>query len=106
MASQGVGKRERVASETRRHQRVKAEVRVRLSTNVRGITRDVSPNGVYFEIDQKLADGQVIRFAIEFDGPGGHPLHLNCVGKVVRVEESSGKVGVAVAIVESQLERR
>ena len=32
-------------------------------------------------------------------------LHLNCAGKVVRVEDSGGSRGVAVAILESRLER-
>jgi hypothetical protein len=33
-------------------------------------------------------------------------LYLDCSGQVVRVEDREGKVGVAVKITESRLERR
>jgi hypothetical protein len=95
-----------MATEPRQSQRVNAEVSVRLQNNASGITRDISPSGVYFVIDETVADGQPIRFTLEFEDPAGGVLHLNCSGHVVRVEESGGKRGVAVRIAESSLERR
>jgi hypothetical protein len=95
-----------MAAEPRRSQRVNAEVTVRLEDRASGITRDISPNGVYFVIGESLEEGQHIRFTLEFEDPGGGPLHLNCVGRIVRVEDANGKRGVAVAITEQKLERR
>ena len=95
-----------MAAEPRRSERVNAEVTVRLEDRASGVTRDISPNGVYFVIGETLEAGQNIRFTLEFEDPGGGPLHLNCVGKVVRVEEAGGKRGVAVSIIEQKLERR
>src|SRR5881394_570714 len=95
-----------MATEPRQSQRVGAEVTVRLQNSASGVTRDISPSGVFFVVGEKLESGQVIRFTLEFEDPAGGPLHLNCVGKVVRVEEAGGKRGVAVMITESVLERR
>jgi hypothetical protein len=95
-----------MASEPRQSQRVNAEVAVRLQNNASGVTRDISPSGVYFVVNDSLQGGQMIRFTLEFDDPAGGPLHLDCVGQVVRVEEAAGKKGVAVMITESSLVRR
>ena len=91
----------------RKNDRVSAKVPVHVETGAAGVTRDVSPSGVYFVIDEQLVAGQTIRFAIEFAAlDRGGPLHLDCVGTVLRVEDAGGKCGVAVAISESRLERR
>ena len=95
-----------MAKVPRQSQRVNAEIPIRLQDRSSGVTRDISPSGVYFVIGEKLEPGDQIRFTMEFDDPTGGVLHLDCVGKVVRVEESAGKCGVAVAISESHLERR
>lgn len=99
-----------MAREPRQNDRVNAEVPVRLEDGTGGVTRNISPGGVYFVVDEKLSAGQSIRFSIEFTHPAGPAdagvLHLDCVGSVVRVEEAHGKRGVAVKIVESRLERR
>jgi len=95
-----------MAREPRQSQRVNAEVTVRLENRASGLTRDISPNGVYFVIGDKVEPGQVIRFTLEFEDRAGGPLHLNCAGEVVRVEEAGGKRGIAVKIIEQKLERR
>ena len=95
-----------MAREPRQSQRVNAEVTVRLENRTSGLTRDISPNGVYFVIGDKLEQGQIIRFTLEFEDRAGGPLHLNCAGEVVRIEEAGGKRGVAVKIIEQKLERR
>ena len=95
-----------MAQEPRHSQRVNAEVPVRLVDRSSGVTRDVSPSGIYFVVTEKLQVGEQIRFSVEFEDPSGGVLHLDCIGSVVRVEENEGKLGVAVALSESKLERR
>jgi hypothetical protein len=95
-----------MAKEPRQSQRVNAEIPIRLEDRASGLTRDISPSGVYFVIGEKLESGELIRFTMEFEDPGGGVLHLDCVGKVVRVEASGTKTGVAAMIVESKLDRR
>ena len=88
----------------RRHDRVNAVVPVRIENGAEGITRDLSPAGVYFVTAQELRAGESVRFTVEFDSPSGK-LFLECSGEVVRVEDAAGKTGVAVRITESRLER-
>jgi len=63
-----------MAKEPRRSQRVDASIPVRLDNNAAGVTRDISPNGVYFVIDEKLESGQTIRFTMEFDDPAAEAM--------------------------------
>jgi hypothetical protein len=91
--------------DSRKNERVNAVIPVRLEDGHDGITRDLSPAGVYFVTAEKLRDGEPIRFTLEFDNAMGK-LYLDCSGQVVRVEDREGKVGVAVKITESRLERR
>jgi len=58
-----------MAAEPRRSQRVNAEVTVRLEDRASGITRDISPNGVYFVIGETLEEGQNIRFTLAYVPP-------------------------------------
>jgi hypothetical protein len=88
----------------RRHDRVNAVVPVRMDSGKEGITRDLSPAGVYFVTGENLRPGEVLRFTVEFDSPSGK-LFLDCSGEVVRVEDANGRTGVAVKITESRLER-
>jgi hypothetical protein len=63
--------------------------------NVKGVTRNLSAFGVYFEIDSYYQAGSSIKMTIEFDGPQG--MQLECEGSIVRVEgHGSNKRGVAV----------
>jgi hypothetical protein len=95
-----------MAKEPRHSSRVNAEVPIQLQDRTSGVTRDISPSGVYFVINENLQVGELIRFSMEFEDPTGGTLHLDCTGKVVRVEQTAGKSGVAVAITESKLGRR
>ena len=88
----------------RAQQRVSAVLPVKVEGRAAGVTRDISPSGIYFETDQEMADGGTIHFTLEFDNPSGKLL-LECSGEIVRVEKAGGKVGVAAKIVESRLER-
>lgn len=98
------GRMATVSDRRRSEDRVPAELPVNLQSG-KGITRDVSPSGVFFETDTAYAPGSEISFSIELDSPGGKMM-LNCQGRIVRVEHRSGKVGVAAKIIASSLEPR
>jgi hypothetical protein len=89
-------------SNKRREERVNTALPVDLGTT-KGITRDVSASGVYFEADATYALESEITFAVELDTPGGRMV-LKCEGEIVRIEPREARVGVAVKIVESTLE--
>jgi len=67
--------------------------------STRGITRDFSSSGIFFETDQSFAPGHTINFTIvlEYVDPG-RPVHLKCRGKIVRVESRDHKLGIAAQI--------
>lgn len=91
--------------EQRREERVPTDLRVKLGADGTGIARDVSPSGLYLEMDESAEPGARITFEIGFDTPGG-TLLLSCLGEVVRVERRAGRIGVGVRIVESKLQPR
>ena len=88
----------------RAQQRVSAVLPVKVDGRAAGVTRDISPSGIFFETDLDMAGGSTIHFTLEFDNPSGKLL-LECSGEIVRVEKAGGKIGVAAKIVESRLER-
>ena len=89
----------------REFDRVNATIPVQLEGGVEGETRNLSPSGLFFVVDTVMETGSSLHFTLEFDSAGGK-LFMDCVGEIVRVERSEGKVGVAAKIVESRLERR
>ena len=63
-----------------------------------GEVRNVSANGIYFVTDVALKEGQPLRFTLEFrDFPSG-PLAVNCLARIVRIEEQGTRLGVGAAI--------
>jgi hypothetical protein len=66
----------------------------------KGVTRDVSATGVYFECDVDCAAGSDIAFSLEFEDLGFPLLVWNCKGMVVRIEKKNGKTGIAARITE------
>jgi hypothetical protein len=66
----------------------------------KGIAKDISTTGIYFEIDQKQKVGSRIDFVLDLDTPGG-PIQVQCHGTVIRIEEKPGRVGIAATINES-----
>ena len=88
----------------RNNQRVASTVPVKVAGHAAGLTRDVSPSGIFFNSDLEMTSGSTIQFSLEFDEPTGK-LTLECTGQVVRVERENGKLGVAVKITTSRLER-
>lgn len=85
-------------SEKRRTIRRKAKFPVVLEKG-KGITRDFSSSGIFFETDKSFTPGQTINFTIvlEYVDPD-RPVHLKCRGAIVRVEDKGNKLGIAATI--------
>ena len=89
-----------------REKRVQERIGTALSVflgDARGVTRDVSASGVYFEASAALETGSMIDFSVEFDSPNGKML-IRCSGEVVRRENLGDRVGVAVRLTDSKME--
>jgi hypothetical protein len=63
-----------------------------------GETHNISAHGVYFETDARQQLGALLNFTVEYT-LHGRKHRLLCEGKVVRVEEQGGRVGVATRLV-------
>ena len=89
--------------ERRHEERILVNLPVTLEHG-KGVTRNVSGSGVYFEFSSKqtnLIPGTAISFSMELDDPRGETLRLNKVsarGEILRVEQRAEKIGVATAI--------
>ena len=84
--------------ERRRAMRYPVALRVELAEGA-GLTRDASLSGVFFETDRSFIPDEPIRLALVFERfVVTAPLRLECEGRVVRVEPSDEKVGVAATI--------
>ena len=65
----------------------------------KGITRDFSGSGVFFETDRSFSPGQPIEFTLVMEHiDPQRPVRLKCRGEIIRVEESGQKIGVAAVI--------
>jgi hypothetical protein len=60
-------------------------------------THNISAQGVYFETDVEQRVGALVNFWVEFTLYGRRH-RLMCEGKVVRVEEQGGRIGVAARL--------
>ena len=95
---------QQMAELRRAQQRVSAVLPVKVDGHAAGVTRDISPSGIFFETDMEMTNGSAIHFSLEFDNPSGKLL-LECSGEIVRIEKAGGKIGIAAKITESRLER-
>jgi len=91
-------------AERRRSRRIQIALPVILD-NATGITRDVSPSGVFFWKSGVFSYGDSIRFSIEKRTATGRVMQ-RCRGAVVRTEFHGDDVGVAVRITESTTEAK
>ena len=65
----------------------------------RGVTRDFSSTGIFFETEKSLTQGQSIDFTIVLENVDPErPVRVKCRGEIIRIEETGHKIGVAVAI--------
>jgi len=87
-----------MGEDRRREERVKLAVPVLLLTS-RGVSRDISSSAIYFETEQFLPRGCPVNFMVHLEHACfDRPLHLDCRGLVMRVEEVGGKFGIAASI--------
>ena len=65
----------------------------------KGITRDLSSSGIFFESDDSFLPGQTIEFSIvlEYLYPD-NPVCIKCSGAIVRVEKNRKKICIAATI--------
>ena len=90
-------------SEKRNAPREAAELTISLADGSAGTTRDVSATGLFFEMDNKLELGSVVDFRIELSA-NGRSMLLTGQGEVVRIEARGTRTGVALRMLDSQLE--
>ena len=81
----------------RQEERFDTSVAVRLERGG-AVTRNVSANGIYFVTDVAFQAGATVTFTLDFQNFPGGPIQVNCLARIVRVEEQGGKRGVAAAI--------
>ena len=55
-----------------------------------GRTKNISSTGVLFTMGREPDLGGSIEYVITLNREGIHPVHLRCVGKVLRAEPSTG----------------
>jgi hypothetical protein len=85
-------------AEDRRAPRHKGKLPVELESG-KGVTRDFSGSGVFFETDRSFSPGQFIEFTLVLEHiDPDRPVRLKCRGEIVRIEASGQKIGVAAAI--------
>jgi len=81
--------------EPRKEDRIREKLPVKvLSDDGKGVTRDLSPSGVFFETDKDYEVGSPITMTIDLETPPG--TRLRCAGTIARVEDRGSNVGVAV----------
>jgi hypothetical protein len=68
----------------------------------RGVMRDVSASGIFFETDAAYAVGNAIEVEFDLDTPWGKVM-VRSAGRIVRIEPRDGRVGVAVRFADEDL---
>lgn len=82
--------------------REKINLPVRLVGGGKGVTKDISATGLFFQTDNEQRMGGLVEVEIELDSPGG-PMKLKAWGQIVRVEHQAGKTGMAMHFENSRL---
>lgn len=72
-----------------------------LGNGLKGITRDVSASGLYFEIPGRHELGGTLVFEMNLDDAR---MKFTAEGRIVRVEHLEGRTGIAVKLVSPRLE--
>lgn len=85
----------------RKSERLPATLPITIGSAV-GVTRDLSPTGVYFEVGKRFEVNDQIRFLIDLADQKSKMV-LDCSGTVVRTDRLGQTTGVAVSITESVL---
>jgi hypothetical protein len=67
--------------------------------DAKGIIRDFSSTGIFFETEKSFTQGQSIDFMIVLENVDPERLvRVKCRGEIIRMEETGQKIGVAVSI--------
>lgn len=69
------------------------------------VTRNISASGIYFVTEEALETGATVAFAMDFQNFPGGPIEVNCLARIVRIEEEGAKKGVAAAIHSFEFQR-
>ena len=81
----------------RRDERFDSTLALRLEQG-EGVVRNVSANGIYFVTDVALNNGAAVKFTVGFRNFPGGPIQVECIARIVRVDEQGEKRGVAASI--------
>lgn len=81
----------------RKEERFETELTVKLEGG-EGVARNVSANSIYFVTDVALEDGQPVKFKLEFENVANGPIAVNCIARIVRVEQRGVQRGIAASI--------
>ncbi len=84
------------ANQDRGADRFDTELPVEIS-GAKGLTRNISATGVYFEAQVSQEVGSHVSFTVEVT-VRGEVLKLVCEGEVVRVDHKDGTVGIAAKL--------
>ena len=90
--------------EKRRTQRMSASIALQAGRS-KGVTRDISACGLFFETDTDYSVGNKVKIALNLDTPWGKVM-LRSYGEIVRVESRDHKVGVAVQFIDTKPGRK
>ena len=82
-------------TENRSAERFSLSYQVELE-NGKGLTRNISKTGVYFETSIFYSVGSVLQFSIQLQKLDKEVNRLRCHGRVIRTDKHTQKWGVAV----------
>lgn len=80
---------------------LKLPLTVKLSgDSVASQTKDVSARGVFFYINSEVREGSPLEFTLTLppEITLTESIQVRCTGKVIRVEDDNGQMGIAAAI--------
>jgi hypothetical protein len=81
----------------RQQERFATELKLKLDEGF-GLVRNVSASGVYFLTDIALRVGQSVMLRLEFENFPGGPISVDCIARIVRVEDQGATKGFGAAI--------
>lgn len=88
----------------RKDERFDTELKIQLEGG-NGDVRNVSASGIYFLTDVALTEGQPVKFKLEFQSFPGGPIAVNCVARIVRLEQQGARKGVGASIASFEFHR-
>lgn len=89
----------------RLEERLKATLNLELESGSKGLTRDISPGGVFFWSMRPFNAGDPVDFSVHFDDrQADRHWTLHCKAEVLRVENGSARWGVAARILDTRLD--